>query len=466
MASSADSMNAVERRAMSGLSLVFAFRMLGMFMVLPVLATYGSELASHSGLPMPLLIGIAIGAYGLTQAVLQIPFGMLSDRIGRMPVIYGGLLVFALGSAVAAMASSIEMVILGRVIQGAGAISAAVMALLSDVTREQHRTKVMAGIGMSIGLSFVVAMILGPVIARWFGLSGLFWFTAAMALFGMVLVAGWVPKPDKQLRHLDSGINKQALGRVFADPQLWRLDVGIFVLHALLMASFTVLPLVLVEQGGLPRDEHWWVYVIAMVSGFVMMVPFIIYSEKNRQLKKVFLGAIALVGLSQLYFWLLGFNLVLLVIGVVLFFAAFNLLEATLPSLVSKLAPAGAKGTAMGIYATSQFLGAAAGGFLGGGLYTLGGNAAVFGGCALLAALWFVFAATMQEPPYVTSTRLTVAAGQPAIDELLACLLSQPGVMDALYVAEDAAVYVKFDTKLNERERLQALLEGRTAATA
>jgi len=196
------------------------------------------------------------------------------------------------------------------------------------------------------------------------------------------------------------------------------------------------------------------------------MVPFIIYSEKKRQLKKVFLGAIALVGLSQLYFWLLGFNLVLLVIGGVLFFAAFNLLEATLPSLVSKLAPAGAKGTAMGIYATSQFLGAAVGGFMGGGLYTFGGNAAVFAGCALLAALWFLFAATMQEPPYVTSTRLTVAQGQMANDELLACLLNQPGVMDALYVAEDAAVYVKFDTKLNERERLQALLESRTAATA
>lgn len=466
MASTADSMNAAERRAMSGLSLVFAFRMLGMFMVLPVLATYGPELASSSGLPMPLLIGIAIGAYGLTQAILQIPFGMLSDRIGRMPVIYGGLLVFSLGSAVAAMAGSIEMVILGRVIQGAGAISAAVMALLSDLTREQHRTKVMAGIGMSIGLSFVAAMILGPVLACWFGLSGLFWFTAAMALFGMVLMAGWVPRPGKQLRHLDSGISKQALGRVFADTQLLRLDVGIFVLHALLMASFTVLPLMLVEQGGLPRDEHWWVYVIAMISGFVAMVPFIIYSEKKRQLKKVFLGAIALVGLSQLYFWLLGFNLVLLVIGGVLFFAAFNLLEATLPSLVSKLAPAGAKGTAMGIYATSQFLGAAVGGFLGGGLYTFGGNAAVFAGCSLLAALWFLFAATMQEPPYVTSTRLTVAQGQMANDELLACLLNQPGVMDALYVAEDAAVYVKFDTKLNERERLQALLEGRTAATA
>lgn len=460
MDSRVDTMNAVERRAMGGLSLVFAFRMLGMFMVLPVLATYGPELANNTGLPMPLLIGIAIGAYGLTQAVLQIPFGMLSDRIGRMPVIYGGLLVFALGSAVAAMASSIEMVIAGRIIQGAGAISAAVMALLSDLTREQHRTKVMAGIGMSIGLSFVAAMIAGPILARFAGLSGLFWFTSAMALFGIVLMAAYVPKPQRQMRHLDSGINRQALGKVFADPQLLRLDLGIFVLHALLMASFTVLPLVLVEQGGLPRDQHWWVYVIAMVVGFIAMVPFIIFSEKQRQLKKVFLAAIALVGLSQLYFWWLGFNLTLLIIGAVLFFAAFNLLEATLPSLVSKLAPAGAKGTAMGIYSTSQFLGAAVGGFLGGGLYTLGGNGAVFAGCAALAALWWIFAATMQEPPYVTSTRLTVAEGQGSLDSRLAELGNQPGVMDALYVAEDAAVYVRFDNKLNERERLQACLDA------
>ncbi len=466
MDSRVDSMNAVERRAMSGLSLVFAFRMLGMFMVLPVLATYGPELTSSSGLPMPLLIGIAIGAYGLTQALLQIPFGMLSDRIGRMPIIYAGLLVFALGSAVSALAGSIEMLIVGRVIQGAGAISAAVMALLSDLTREQHRTKVMAGIGMSIGLSFVVAMIAGPVITRWVGLSGLFWFTSAMALLGIVLMAVWVPKPRQQMRHLDSGINRAALHRVFADPQLLRLDVGIFVLHALLMASFTVLPLVLVEQGGLPRDEHWWVYVIAMLSGFVAMVPFIIYSEKQRQLKKVFLGAIALVGLSQLYFWWLGTGLLLLVIGAVLFFAAFNLLEATLPSLVSKMAPAGAKGTAMGIYATSQFMGAAVGGFLGGGLYTLGGNAAVFAGCAGLAALWWIFAATMQEPPYVTSTRLTVNSGAGTEDQLLARLHNQPGVMDALYVAEEAAVYVKFDNKMNEPEQLQAVLDKIRPATA
>lgn len=464
MDSRVDSMNQTERRAMSGLSLVFAFRMLGMFMVLPVLATYGPELVSTSGLPMPLLIGIAIGAYGLTQALLQIPFGMLSDRFGRMPVIYAGLLVFALGSGVAAMAESIEMLVVGRVIQGAGAISAAVMALLSDLTREQHRTKVMAGIGMSIGLSFVVAMIAGPVITRWVGLSGLFWFTSLMALFGICLMAVWVPKPQQQMRHLDSGISRTALRRVFADTQLLRLDVGIFVLHALLMASFTVLPLVLVEQGKLPREEHWWVYVIAMVTGFVAMIPFIIYSEKQRQLKRVFLGAIALAGLSQLYFWWLGTSLVLLVLGAVLFFAAFNLLEATLPSLVSKIAPAGAKGTAMGIYSTSQFLGAAVGGFLGGGLYTLGGNGAVFAGCAVLAALWWCFAATMQEPPYVTSTRLTVGTGSSPDGELLDWLRDQPGVMDALYVAEEAAVYVRFDSKLNEREQLQAMLDRLSSA--
>lgn len=449
-----DAMNTNERRAMSGLSLVFAFRMLGMFMVLPVLATYGQELEGAT----PLLIGLAIGAYGLTQAVLQIPFGMLSDRIGRLPVIYTGLLIFALGSAVAALASSIEMVIVGRVLQGAGAISAAVMALLSDLTREQNRTKVMAAIGMSIGLSFVVAMVLGPLLTRYFGLSGLFWFTALMALVGIVIMAVWIPKPEHQLQHLDSGINLKRFWSLVRHGQLLRLDVGIFVLHALLMASFMALPLALVEQGGLARDEHWWVYLIAMGVGFFAMLPFIIYSEKKRQIKKVFLGAIAVVVLSQLYFLWLGTNLTLLIVGAVIFFAAFNLLEATLPSLISKISPVGAKGTAMGIYSTSQFLGAAVGGIFGGWLFQLAGTSAVFLGCALLATLWLVFAATMQEPPYVTSTRLEVESAPPLTDEWLKQLRTQTGVMDALYVAEEAAVYVKFDGKHIERAQLEQLL--------
>lgn len=450
MAKQADVLNHNERRAMSGLSLVYAFRMLGMFMVLPVLATYGQELSGST----PLLIGLAIGAYGLTQAVLQIPFGVLSDRIGRLPVIYVGLLIFALGSAVAAMADSIAMVIVGRVLQGCGAVSAAVMALLSDLTREQHRTKVMAGIGMSIGLSFVAAMVFGPLITSYFGLSGLFWVTALMALSGIVIMAVWVPKPVQQIRHLDSGVSRNEVQRVLKNTQLLRLNLGIFVLHALLMASFMALPLTLIEQGELVRESHWWVYLIAMGVGFVMMVPFIIYSETKRQIKKVFLGAIAVLMLSQLFFFWLGVNLLLLIIGSIIFFAAFNLLEATLPSLISKLSPAGAKGTAMGIYSTWQFLGAAVGGMLGGWVFQLGGTGAVFLCCAILAALWLVFAATMQEPPYVTSQRLAVE-NAPKSDDWLQQLCEQPGVMDALYVAEEAAVYVKFDNKRIEQAWLE-----------
>ncbi len=449
-----DAMNAQERRAASGLSLVFAFRMLGMFMVLPVLVTYGQDLIGAT----PFLLGLAIGAYGLTQAALQIPFGMLSDRVGRLPIIYLGLLIFAAGSVVAGMSDSVWGVISGRVLQGAGAISAAVMALLSDLTREQHRTKAMAMIGISIGISFAVAMVLGPLVTRGFGLSGLFWFTAAMALFGMVIIAVAVPKPTQQIRHRESGVAPAALSATLRNVALLRLNLGIFALHALLMASFIALPLALIEQGGLPKEEHWWVYLVALFVGFFAMLPFIIYGEKKRQMKRVFIGAISVLLLSELFFWWFGHSLVFLVIGTIVFFTAFNLLEATLPSLISKIAPAGAKGTAMGVYSTSQFLGAALGGMLGGWLFTVGGASLVFAGCAALAALWLIFAANMQEPPYVTSMRLPVSPAAMQDTQWLTALSSQAGVMDAVLVAEEAAVYVKFDTQIIDRASVESYL--------
>ena len=453
--SSSERMSPAETRAAGGLAMVFAFRMLGMFMVLPVLATYGQELAGST----PALIGLAIGAYGLTQALLQIPFGVLSDRIGRRPVIYAGLLIFAAGSALAANADSIWGVIAGRVLQGAGAISAAVMALLSDLTREQHRTKAMALIGMSIGVSFALAMVAGPLVTRAFGLSGLFWITAGMALFGMVVVAGMVPKATAALRHRESGVARQALGGILRHGELLRLDVGILVLHAILMASFVALPLTLVEQAGLPRDEHWWVYLVAMLVGFFAMVPFIIYGEKKRQMKRVLLGAVALLLVCELYFWQLGHSLTALVIGAILFFMAFNLLEASLPSLVSKVSPAAGKGTAMGVYSTSQFLGAALGGIFGGWLLEQGGLGAVFIGCALLCAIWLVIAATMREPPYVTSLRLSLSRAALADTGLTARLLAVPGVADVVVVAEEAALYIKVDTEQLDRASLERLIE-------
>ncbi|MFW3897138.1 MFS transporter [Pseudomonas putida] len=454
-------MSGSETRAAGGLALVFAFRMLGMFMVLPVLATYGMDLAGAT----PALIGLAIGAYGLTQAVLQIPFGIISDRIGRRPVIYLGLVVFALGSVLAAQADSIWGVIAGRILQGAGAISAAVMALLSDLTREQHRTKAMAMIGMSIGLSFAVAMVVGPLLTRAFGLSGLFLATAAMALVGIALIAFVVPASNTQLHHRESGVARQALGPTLRHPDLLRLDVGIFVLHAILMASFVALPLAFVERGGLPKEQHWWVYLTALLISFFAMIPFIIYGEKKRKMKRVLLGAVSVLLLTELFFWELGNSLSALVIGTVIFFTAFNLLEASLPSLISKVSPAGGKGTAMGVYSTSQFLGAALGGILGGWLFQHGGLATVFLGCAALCAIWLVVAVTMNEPPYVTSLRMPLSPEALREAGLSERLKAVPGVTDAVVVADEAAIYIKLDTQILDRSTLERLVNPASAAS-
>ncbi|MGE7990986.1 MFS transporter [Pseudomonas sp. NPDC089554] len=453
-------MSSSETRAASGLALVFAFRMLGMFMVLPVLATYGMDLAGST----PALIGLAIGAYGLTQAVLQIPFGMISDRIGRRPVIYLGLVIFALGSVLAAQADSIWGVIAGRILQGAGAISAAVMALLSDLTREQHRTKAMAMIGMSIGLSFAVAMVVGPLLTSAFGLSGLFLATAGLAVVGIALIAFVVPSAHSALQHRESGVARQALGPTLRHPDLLRLDTGIFILHAILMASFVALPLAFVERGGLPKEEHWWVYLTALLVSFFAMVPFIIYGEKKRKMKRVLLGAVSVLLLVEVFFWQWADNLRGLVIGTVVFFTAFNLLEASLPSLVSKVSPAGGKGTAMGVYSTSQFLGAALGGILGGWLFQHGGLGWVFIGCAVLCAVWLVSALGMNEPPYVTSLRMPLTPEAVREAGLTERLMAVPGVTDAVVVAEEAAIYIKLDTKILDRATLERLVNPASAA--
>ncbi|MEJ4042869.1 MFS transporter [Erwinia sp. SLM-02] len=446
-------MTPVELRATWGLGTVFSLRMLGMFMVLPVLTTYGMALQGAS----EALIGLAIGIYGLAQAVFQIPFGLLSDRIGRKPLIVGGLLIFVLGSVIAALTTSIWGVILGRALQGSGAIAAAVMALLSDLTREQNRTKAMAFIGISFGITFAIAMVLGPIITNALGLHALFWMIAVLATLGIVITLLVVPSTSSHVLNRESGMVKGSFRDVLANSRLVKLNFGILCLHILLMSSFVALPGQF-ERAGLPAAEHWKVYLVTMLVAFVSVVPFIIYAEVKRRMKRVFIFCVALMLVAEVVLWLAGGHFWTLVIGVQLFFVGFNLMEAILPSLVSKESPPGFKGTAMGLYSTSQFIGVAIGGSMGGWVFGHFDAQSVFVVGAVIAAIWLVVSMTMQEPPYVSSLRITLDACTLDKIELERKLKTEPGVTAVFIVPEEQSAYVKIDSKVTSRATLEKLI--------
>ena len=443
-----------ERRAALSLAMIYAFRMLGLFMILPVFALY----TEHFPGATPFLMGLALGIYGLTQAVLQIPFGMWSDRIGRKPVILIGLLIFALGSLIAGSAQSIEGIIVGRAIQGGGAIAAALMALAADLSREEHRTKMMALIGISIGMSFALSMVLGPIANNWIGISGIFYGTAVLAMVGIAILFFFVPDPQQSHFHRDAEVETQSVLSVLKNSQLLRLDIGILTLHFVLMCLFLVMPLVLQNNVGIVVDEHWKIYLPVFAVSLVIMVPFIIIAERKQVMKPVFIGAIvALMAATLIFLFNLanGQSLWLTVLALVIFFAGFNLLEASLPSLITKTAPATQKGTAMGMYSSSQFLGAFAGGAIGGYAHQTWGITGVYITVLLALGLWLLLAVSMKKPRYLSTYLLNVQ--NISIEQLLAV----KGVVEATLIDDEnesgLVAYLKVKKHILDEEKLLSL---------
>ncbi len=451
-------MTATERRASIGLAGIYGLRMLGLFIILPVFALYAAE--RLPGGDNTMLIGLALGAYGLTQAILQIPAGWLSDRYGRKVVIYAGLLLFALGSFIAASADNIYWVIAGRVIQGAGAINAAVMALTADLTREEVRTKAMAMIGITIGITFSISLVLSPVLYHAIDVPGIFVLTGVLALLAMPVVAYVIPDPVITRFHSDTEASWGHFAEVLRNKDLLRLDFGIFALHAILMSVFMQVPFVL-KDNGLAVEQHWVVYLPVMLIALMLMVPPIIIAEKKAKMKQVFMGAIALAALGQLSLMLLQHSVWGVALALLLFFTAFNVLEATLPSMISKIAPLAAKGTAMGVYSSVQFLGAFFGAIMGGALmHYFGGNTVfIFAICLLL--LWLMVASTMQ-PPAAVRTRMfhLPDLDEDAAVELRLRLAQLQGVREVMVVAAENIACLKVEMSGFDEAAVENLVKG------
>lgn len=445
---------APERRTTAALAAVFAMRMLGLFVVLPVLAVYGARLEDAT----PLLVGLAIGIYGLLQGLLQIPYGLASDRYGRKRLIYLGLALFAFGGVVAAASDSIWGVIVGRAIQGAGAVAGVVMALLSDLVREERRTRAMAVIGATVGLSFGLAMVLGPVIASVAGLGGLFLFTSLMALASLALVAFRVPTPQRSIPTRSTGHRRlwPRVRHILRHPDLQRLNAGVFLLHLSMTAMFIVVPPALVAQAQLPVAAHWKVYLPVILLSLVLMVPLLVRAERQGRPRSMLLvGATGMVA-SLVLLAFLHASLWGVVAGLLLYFTAFNLLEAMMPSLVSRISPTHSRGAALGVYASSQFFGAFAGGMVGGGLATLGAGAWVLPVAALLVGAWALALPSLRLRARLE--QLVVATPASADGDWLARVAALDGVVEANIVREEGLAYLRVDRARLDRQQLALAL--------
>lgn len=446
-------MDVLERRSVIALALVYLFRMLGLFLIMPVISVAADGLQGADAA----LIGTAIGIYGFTQAILQIPMGMWSDRIGRKRVIVIGLLLFAVGSLICANSHSIAVLIIGRAVQGAGAIASTLMALLSDVTREQNRTKAMATVGISIGASFMISLVLGPWVFGLIGLSGLFYLSFAFSFLGIALIVFVVPNVVQHTFRRDTTPSLIALGRVIKDSKLRFLNFSVLLLHASLTALFITVPHLLIKRFGLPLEDHSWLYLAVMGFAFVGMVPLVIIAEAKGKMKAVVFSVVLMLGLSAIllqwapYLWVFGLLLWLYFIG-------FNTLEATLPSLISKLAPVGYRGTAMGVFSTHQFLGSCLGGVGGGWLLQHYANSVLFSVVGGVLICWSIVCLMQEAPRQLSSMAFSLPEGDDeSINHFADQLAHVEGVEDMQIFKDERTAYLKVDKKILDKETLKRL---------
>ena len=448
-----------ETRHIIVIALIFALRMLGLFMILPILSQYAQTLPGANAIT----IGWAFGAYGLSQALLQIPLGLCSDRWGRKPIITVGLLFFLAGSIVAALATHITTIIIGRVLQGAGAIGSTLLALLADLTTEEQRTKAMASVGLTIGFAFMLALFLGPWIAHRLGLSGIFWVMAVFAIVALMLLHSLLPKPSRAFHHIDIQATFKQIPMLL-NRNLNVLNFSIFSLHALLTVLFMAIPGSIAAMGLTSEQAALRIYLPTLFIAGIFMVPLIIIAEHKRRMKLLFIASIATLLCCVLLLWQWQHNTVIyLVLILACFFSAFNVLEACLPSWVSKIAPIRAKGTAIGIYSSCQFFGIFMGGVLGGWCLSAGGTHGIYIMCIALTAVWLVLAFTINTPQYLQTMIIKTAkiTSEQAL-ELTQQLLQLAGVADVAVSTEEDVAYLKIDRQRADRNSIQRLVHSFT----
>jgi MFS family permease len=439
---SPEKMSYSERQAVISLSSIMGLRMIGLFMVLPVFTLYAQHLKGAT----PLLVGVAIGIYGLFQALFQIPFGTLSDHWGRKPIIMIGLIIFAAGSLIAAFSSSITWMMIGRALQGAGAVGSTILALMADLTREEQRTKAMALSGMSIGFSFALAMLIGPLLTTWLSVGDLFLIATLFGLAGIVVLYVSVPTPRNTHWHRDTEPELSSFFKLLVAPELAKLNSGIFILHAIFTASFVIIPISLYRFTGFVAAKQWMIYLPALFIACIVSLFCIGLAEKKQKVKPCFLAGISLLASAEALLWLAPTNLMLAITGISLFFTGFTLLEGFLPSLISRTAPATRKGSALGIFSCSQFLGIFVGGALGGWLYGKFSFSGVYLFSVFLALFWLVLASLMRPPRYLITQLWRISPSQqPAWDHIAAKLHVIPGIVEVTFIAEDGVAYLKME---------------------